>query len=143
MTELDYCEAHAPYLQAVADALAAADIRVNDWSADADEARSGFIILSHRDTAAVYDEDEVTLLWNEEMGWLAGWGEPDAARVEWLAELYNGVLPTPAEMVTATRELLTTQPNITLGRPGYYRSLADEDDFETQLAQYARRAADQ
>ncbi|MGW9427490.1 DUF6292 family protein [Streptomyces decoyicus] len=132
---------HAPYIKAVADALDAASLTVADWNADDNDPRDAYIEFERSVTAAAYDADtEVNLLWTEEKGWMVGWGEADShTGLDWVIDLFPGVLPTPEDMVTEARAVVAKIPAPQSGPSGRYRDSGDDDDFETQLAHYARQ----
>ncbi|MFE6686577.1 DUF6292 family protein [Streptomyces sp. NPDC057743] len=132
---------HEPYIKAIADALNAAGLTVADWGGDDNDPRDAYIEFDRTVTAPVYGEEtEVNLLWNEERGWMAGWGDADSVPqngLDWVVDLFVGVLPTPDEMVAEARTVITRIPSPQGGPYGRYRdSSTDDDDFETQLAQY-------
>lgn len=128
--------AHRPYLEAVNRALQSTGIATTDHSAEPDDPRNGFIELDRTATSAVYGEQHTRLMWDEETGWLLGWGGEDG-RSDWLAPLLDDVLPVPADVVTALQAALAVKPATVHGRPGQYREFADEEDgFEERLAVY-------
>jgi hypothetical protein len=128
--------AHRPYIEAVANALQAADIATTDHSAEPDDPRNGFIELDRSATAAVYGEQYARLIWDEESGWLLGWGGEDG-RSDSIAPLLADVLPTPPDVVAAVQAALAVKPETVHGRPGQYREFEDEHDgFEERLAVY-------
>ncbi|MFF4949759.1 DUF6292 family protein [Streptomyces chattanoogensis] len=132
---------HAPYINAVADALDAAGLTVADWNADDNDPRDAYIEFDRAITAPAYGaETEVSLLWTEEKGWMVGWGDEDSVPqngLDWVIDLFTGVLPTPDEMVAEAREVVTKIPRPQGGPYGRYRDSGDDDDFEPQLAQYS------
>jgi len=67
MTEIDYHDAHRPYLSAVADALTAAGVVVLDWSAEPNDPRDGSIQI--QPIGALASHDEVWICWQEERAW--------------------------------------------------------------------------
>jgi hypothetical protein len=140
-----YVIPHEAYLKACADALDAAGIPVEDWSGEDDSLSVGWIDLDPEVTAAVYGSDRVVLVWSEERGWSAGWGASPSSGstehgVEQLVDLSIGVLPTPAELVEATRGVVAEIPAPDAGPYGRYRNAGDSDDLAAQLATYRQTA---
>lgn len=131
---------HAPYIEAIANALDAAGLTVADWNADDNDPRDAYIEFARQITAPAYDEDtEVNLLWREDRGWMVGWGNADSHNgLDWVVDLFCGVLPTPEEMVTEARTVVAKIPR-PQGTPyGRYRDTGDDDGLDTQLATYHR-----
>jgi hypothetical protein len=133
----DYYDAHTPYLQAVADALASAGLDLSDWFSDPSEPRTGFFALDRRDTAPYFgDEHDVVLLWTEEYGWSFGLAEPDRTEL-WSEDLpFDDVLPTPEQVVTATRQALVTRADGLTSEDLPLRYHDEDDGFEARLATY-------
>ncbi|KIZ13706.1 DUF6292 family protein [Streptomyces natalensis] len=132
---------HEPYIQAVADALDAAGLTVADWGGSDDDPRDAYIEFDRAITAPAYGiETEVSLLWTEERGWMVGWGDKDSVPqngLDWVIDLSTGVLPTPDEMAAEARTVVAKIPGPQGGPYGRYRDSCDDDNFESQLAQYA------
>ncbi|ARF56631.1 DUF6292 family protein [Streptomyces gilvosporeus] len=136
---------HAPYIKAVADALDTDGLTVADWNADDNDPRDAYIEFERSVTSAAYGADtEVSLLWMEERGWMVGWGNADTVSqqgLDWVIDLFTGVLPTPEEMVAEARTVVAKIPGPQGGPYGRYRDSCDDDGFEPELAQYARGAS--
>lgn len=69
-----YHQAHEAYIGAVAEAVAAAGYPVDDWSAEPNDPRGGFIglnvdVCGESSTNAIWVNDEVNLAWSEDRGW--------------------------------------------------------------------------
>ncbi|MGK5682429.1 DUF6292 family protein [Actinoplanes sp. URMC 104] len=70
-----YHQAHEAYIRAVADLLPFAGFHVDDWSAEPNDPRDGFIGLhvaingEARDAGPIWENDEVNLAWSEDRGW--------------------------------------------------------------------------
>lgn len=65
--KVGYHDAHAAYLDAVADALRGAGFEPTDWWADPNDPRDGWIEI--RPVGVYADFDEVGLGWSEDRGW--------------------------------------------------------------------------
>jgi hypothetical protein len=136
MPEIDYHQAHEPYLKAVVIDLDAAGLTVADWFADANDPRDGCITLAERDE----DGDEHCIAWHEEKGWFYGTSPEDGnGEIQGIWWICDDVLPDPAEVVTAVRQGIAGDFSKATLSHGYYRDIDDEDDdgFEERLLAYA------
>ncbi|PNE41604.1 DUF6292 family protein [Streptomyces noursei] len=142
MSESTPYVSHAPYIEAIAAALDAAGLTVADWGGSDNDPRDAYIEFDRTITAPTYGDDtEVNLLWREDRGWMVGWGDADSVSqsgLDWVIDLFCGVLPTPEEMVTEARTVVAKIPSPQGGPYGRYRDTGDDDGFEAELAQYAK-----
>ncbi|WP_411126257.1 DUF6292 family protein [Streptomyces sp. x-19] len=133
---------HVPYIEAIAAALDAAGLTVVDWNAEDNDPRDAYIEFAREVTAPAYGDDtEVSLLWREDRGWMVGWGDADSVPqngLDWVVDLFCGVLPTPDEMAAEARTVVAKIPGPQGGPYGRYRDVEDEDGFDAQLAIYHR-----
>ncbi len=133
MAEIDYHEAHEPYMGAVADALEAAGLEVKEWFADANDPRDGCITLAEGDE----DGDERNVAWHEEKGWFYGISD-ERGEINTMRWICDDVLPDPADVVSAVRRCVAGDYSQASIEHGYYRDFEDEDDgFEERLRAYA------
>ncbi|MDK9494691.1 DUF6292 family protein [Streptomyces katrae] len=133
---MHFHDAHAPYLIAVTEALTAAGLRVQEWSAEEDDPRTGIILIAFGTPS--YRGQDTALTWDEESGWHLVWG-PDGhdTGYRYTAPLGAGVLPTPANITSAVQHAADRRPPIAVS--SLYRAFEDMDDgFETELRAYAR-----
>ncbi|PJN37959.1 hypothetical protein CG747_26075 [Streptomyces sp. CB02959] len=142
MSEPDAYVSHAPYIEAVAEALDAAGLTVADCNADDNDPRDAYIEFDRAITTPAYGDDtEVNLLWREDRGWMVGWGDADSVSqsgLDWIVDLFCGVLPTPDEMVAEARTVVAKIPGPQGGPYGRYRDSGDDDGLDAQLATYHR-----
>ncbi|MER7988438.1 DUF6292 family protein [Streptomyces noursei] len=133
---------HVPYIEAVAAALDAAGLTVADVNAGDNDPRDAYIEVDRTITAPAYGADtEVNLLWREDRGWMVGWGDADSIPqngLDWVVDLFCGVLPTPEEMVDEARTVVAKIPGPQGGPYGRYRDCGDDDGLDAQLATYHR-----
>lgn len=71
-----YHSAHEAYIGAVAEAIAAEGYHVDDWSAEANDPRAGFVSLkvamcaeAPGGTNPIWRNEEVNVAWSEDRGW--------------------------------------------------------------------------
>jgi hypothetical protein len=135
MDEIDYHEAHEPYMGAVVDALEAAGLEVKDWFADANDPRDGCIALAEGDE----DGAEYCIAWDEEKGWFYGTSpEGGHGEIQGIWWICDDVLPDPSDVVAAVRKCMAGDYSEATLDHGYYRDFEDEDDgFEERLRAYA------
>jgi hypothetical protein len=136
MPEINYHEAHEPYIKAVVIALDAAGLTVGDWFADANDPRDGCITLAELDE----DGDERCIAWHEEKGWFYGISpEGEHGEIQSIWWICDDVLPDPADVVTAVQRCVAGDYSKASLDHGYYRDFEDEDDgFEDRLLTYSR-----
>jgi hypothetical protein len=133
MPEIDYHEAHEPYMGAVVDALEAAGLDVKEWFADANDPRDGCITLLQRDE----DGDERNVAWHEEKGWFYGISD-ERGEINTIWWICDDVLPDPSDVVSAVQRCVAGDYSQASIDHGYYRDFEDEDDgFEERLRAYA------
>ena len=136
-TTLTEQDAHAPYIRAVADALRAAGVNVDEVEANANDPRDGYIGINRNE----HDGHDLVLTWDEEHGWLRGvdrdgGGQLAQMRESWLTD----VLPTPAEVAVWCGGVLASSdsPPVPFGGFLRFRDFEDTDDgFEVRLRAYA------
>lgn len=135
---MDVHQGHEPYLSAVVAAVHAAGLLVRKWHADADDLRSGAIVLSSGCTRAAHGEAEVVLLWNESGGWFGGVSRPEDEQELWLLRSADlGVLPGPDVVATWACEVAADRDSATPSTGWIDRSVgARPVDFEQQLCAY-------
>ncbi len=136
MSEITYHTAHAPYMEAVVEALEAAGVGVEDWFADANDPRDGCITLAER----AEDGDARYVAWDEEKGWLYGLG-PEGGPINLIWWICVDILPTPSEVVEAVGACVAKDYSKASIRHGNYRWFEDDEDgFEERLAGYHPKA---
>ena len=102
-----YHSAHEPYIQAVADALAANGFPVADWFADPNDPRDGNITLDMArqgsiDGQPVWSSDEVHVAWDEDRGWrLLFVEDPHGKDSRWVKFLGLSRVSDPLSIVVA------------------------------------------
>ncbi|MET9339250.1 DUF6292 family protein [Nonomuraea sp. NPDC003804] len=135
MSEINYHEAHEPYLKAVVIALDAAGLTVGDWFADANDPRDGCITLAEPDE----DGDERNVAWDEEKGWFYGTSPEDGhGEIHGIWWICDDVLPEPSDVVTAIQQCVAGDHSQATLDHGYYRDFEDDEDgFEERLRAYA------
>lgn len=113
--DMPHQESHRAYIAAVVAALNGAGVPVTEFACPVDDSgdlgllRRAYINLDMRATYRLYGDQEVSLLWSDEDGWVLGWGpagELVAARVS----LCAGLLAAPREVVAAARAALSSIP---------------------------------
>jgi hypothetical protein len=149
--ELDYHDAHGPYIDAVLDALEKAGLRAVDSFADRNDPRDGNIGIAPDCCGQEFSGyGEVWLGWTEESGW-AVVPYTDAGSAAFVEYAWIGVLPEPGEVAGWARQVLLGGSDESPGelerqsrRPSpprptpWDRSFEDEGDgFEERLAAYA------
>ena len=133
MPELDYHDAHGPYIKAVVTALEAAGFAVADWFADPDDPRHGCIALAESNGRG----DRHFIVWDEARGWAYGTGA-QGGRIAGVGWICLDVLPEPSEVVEAVRKCMAGDYSEASLSGAAYRDWSDEDDgFEAELRAYA------
>jgi hypothetical protein len=146
VSDVDYHQAHEPYIEVVAAAVIAAGVELADWGAEANDPRDGY--LEPAPPIGPGPEDEpggLWIGWSEERGWFYGETKGDGhGELSYLSYFGGSVLPDP-ETVAGLIALLVHGhdglPNDapTTGR-WQYRSFEDSGDgFEAELASFHSR----
>src|SRR5690606_18967666 len=129
MPDLDYHDAHGPYIRAVVTALETAGLGVADWFADPDDPRDGCITLA--DSAESGDRHFIG--WDGTTGSAYGTGA-QAVRLAGVRWICLDVLPEPSEVVEAVRNCMAGDYSEASQSGAAYRDWSDEDDgFEAEL----------
>ncbi|GAA0493872.1 hypothetical protein Ade02nite_21020 [Paractinoplanes deccanensis] len=144
-----YHQAHDPYIAAVAKAVAAVGYPVDDWSAEPNDPRDGYIglnvdLLSETSTKAIWTNEEVNLAWTEDRGWaLVTVTESHRSDGRFVYDLPVARVASPSTMAFALAEQVgddvTVQPD---NHPDLDFDHSFEDDdvpFELALRHYAEK----
>ncbi len=146
-----YHQAHEAYLSTVAQAIAAAGYPVNDWSAEPNDPRDGFIslnvnVLSESSTLPIWTNEEVNVAWTEDRGWcLVTVTESHRSNGRFVYDLEVPRVASPSEVALAVAEQVGE--DVTVPSDGYpdadFPEHTFEDDdvpFEQALARYTESA---
>lgn len=144
-----YHRAHEAYIQAVADALDEAGFKVDDWHADPNDPRDGWIGFDmdrqgRVDGNPLWQYDEVGVGWSEDRGWhLLTIDDPHGRDSRFVTEFAIARVASPATVVLEVAE----QAGLTLevaddGHPDAdfpEHSFEDDDvPFEQALRHYGQ-----
>lgn len=129
---------HAPYIEAVAAALAESGTPV---TAAVGESLRGFDATLDIDvglTLPAYGADDVILRWSEIDGWLILWDAAPRSH-ESLAALCDSLIPAPSTVVAAVRAALVERPQAAESERLFRRLGENTDRLLAMLDVYADR----
>ncbi len=147
-----YHDAHGPYISAVADALKAEGFHIDEWNADANDPRDGFIGIdtarmreTHPDNP-LWANEEVFAAWTEDRGWaLVTVKDTSSSDNRYVFDLLVGKVASPANVASEVAEKVGDgvsgigDDHPDLDFPGH--SFEDDDvPFELALRHYAEAA---
>lgn len=147
-----YHSAHEAYIGAVAEALTTEGFHVDDWSAEPNDPRDGYISLhvamnreTHLDNP-IWSNDEVNVAWNEDRGWcLVTVKDSHSSNGRYVFDLVIGRVASPANVASEVAEKIgdgvsgTNDDHPDLDFPEH--SFEDDDvAFELALRHYAEAA---
>lgn len=106
-----YHNAHEAYIGAVAEALTAEGFHVDDWSAEANDPRDGYVSLhvvansDARPDNPIWSNEEVNVVWTEDRGWaLVTVEESHRSNGRYVYDLPVGNVASPAAVASAVAE---------------------------------------